>query len=112
MNDKTSQVQEMAHLMCSMANKPETCKECPGSKGGCFSRPKAEALYDAGFQKVKIPKDDNKMRGVWLLEKEPDGTPYCFHCSVCDPDFSRIDIKTASPFCPNCGAEMEEPKRT
>lgn len=46
--------------------------------------------------------------GKWLFERQPDGTPYCFHCSVCDPDFKRIDIKTATPYCPNCGAKMDE----
>ena len=45
--------------------------------------------------------------GKWLLEKEPDGKPYCFHCSVCDSDFSRISIQSATPFCPWCGAKME-----
>ena len=45
--------------------------------------------------------------GKWLLEREPDGKPYCFHCSVCDSDFHHIGIKTASDFCPNCGAKMD-----
>lgn len=46
--------------------------------------------------------------GKWLLEREPDGKPYCFHCSVCDSDFHHIGIKTAYDFCPNCGAKMDE----
>lgn len=45
--------------------------------------------------------------GKWLLEREPNGEPYCFHCSVCDSDFHHIGIKTASDYCPNCGAKMD-----
>lgn len=48
------------------------------------------------------------VRGKWLLEREPDGTPYCFHCSVCDDDFSIIGITTKYNFCPNCGALMDK----
>ena len=44
--------------------------------------------------------------GRWILEREPDGTPYCFHCSVCDNDFQRIGIMAATDYCPNCGARM------
>lgn len=46
--------------------------------------------------------------GRWLLEREPDGTPYCFHCSVCDDDYHYIGIKSATDYCPNCGARMED----
>lgn len=48
------------------------------------------------------------VRGKWITEYEPDGKPYCLHCSVCDDDFSIIGITTASNFCPNCGADMRE----
>lgn len=44
----------------------------------------------------------------WILEREPDGNPYCYHCSHCDPDFGYIGIKCASKYCPNCGATMSE----
>ena len=50
---------------------------------------------------------DTQMLGKWVLEKEPDGKPYCFHCSVCDDEFSRIDIKVKYPYCPYCGAKMD-----
>lgn len=46
--------------------------------------------------------------GKWLLEREPDGKPYCLHCSVCDDDFSYIGIKTAWAYCPLCGAKMSQ----
>ena len=39
--------------------------------------------------------------GKWILEREPDGTPYCFHCSICDDDFHYIGIKTVFDYCPN-----------
>lgn len=45
--------------------------------------------------------------GKWLLEREPDGNPYCFHCSVCDNDFHYIGITTAYRYCPHCGAKMD-----
>lgn len=44
--------------------------------------------------------------GRWISEREPDGTPYCFHCSVCDNDFHHIGIMAATDYCPNCGARM------
>lgn len=44
--------------------------------------------------------------GKWLLEREPNGKPYCYHCSVCDDDFHYIGITMASDYCPNCGAKM------
>ena len=46
--------------------------------------------------------------GRWILEREPDGTPYCFHCSVCDDDFRYIGIMAATDYCPNCGARMDK----
>lgn len=48
--------------------------------------------------------------GQWLLEKEPDGTPYCFHCSECDNDFHCISITSKYAYCPNCGAKMDKEK--
>ena len=45
--------------------------------------------------------------GKWLLEREPNGKPYCFHCSVCDDGFHYISILTKYTFCPNCGAKMD-----
>ena len=47
--------------------------------------------------------------GKWLLEREPNGKPYCFHCSVCDDDFHHIGITVAYDYCPNCGARMDSP---
>nr|WP_277098314.1 hypothetical protein [Dialister invisus] len=47
------------------------------------------------------------VHGQWILEREPDGKPYCFHCSVCDNDFHYIGIFTAYDYCPNCGAKMD-----
>ena len=45
--------------------------------------------------------------GRWLTEYEPDGKPYCFHCSVCDSDFSIVGNKIAYDYCPDCGAKMD-----
>lgn len=46
------------------------------------------------------------VHGQWILEREPNGKPYCFHCSVCDSDYHCIGIVVASDYCPNCGARM------
>lgn len=45
--------------------------------------------------------------GEWILEREPNGKPFCFHCSICDNDFHYIGIKTAYNYCPHCGAKMD-----
>ena len=47
------------------------------------------------------------MHGRWILEREPNGKPYCFHCSVCDSDYHCIGILEASDYCPHCGAKMD-----
>lgn len=50
--DKQKQIEEMAYIICEMAMKPKTCAECAGRKGGCFSIPKMERLYNAGYRKI------------------------------------------------------------
>lgn len=45
--------------------------------------------------------------GRWILEREPDGTPYRLHCSECDPDFAVMYNVVATDYCPDCGAKME-----
>ena len=47
------------------------------------------------------------VHGHWILEREPNGKPYCFHCSACDDDFHRINIYSTHNYCPNCGAKMD-----
>ena len=50
--DKQKQIEEMANIVCKMAMKPKTCAECAGRKGGCFSIPHMEQLYNAGYRKI------------------------------------------------------------
>lgn len=50
---------------------------------------------------------DSSEKGKWILEKDPNGDPYYFHCSKCDGDFSNIAVKIASKFCLNCGSKMD-----
>lgn len=45
--------------------------------------------------------------GEWVLERDPNGKPYCFHCSVCDGDFHHIGITVKYDYCPNCGAKID-----
>lgn len=58
---------------------------------------------------LKLPTADVApvVHGRWILEREPNGKPYCFHCSVCDSDYHCIGIVVASDYCPNCGAKMD-----
>ena len=44
----------------------------------------------------------------WILEREPDGNLYCYHCSHYDSDFHNIGITCASKYCSNCGAIMSK----
>ena len=36
-------------------------------------------------------------QGVWWLEREPDGKPYCYHCSKCDLDGHFIQSSAEYP---------------
>lgn len=51
--------------------------------------------------------NSERQYGRWILERKPDGTPYCLHCSKCDPDFAVIYNGVATDYCPDCGAKME-----
>lgn len=79
--EKRPQVYEMAYLMCEMERKPKTCKECPGSKGGCFSIPKAEALYDAGFRKEEEEDPEMPICGDCLCRVCANSN--CQGCDTC-----------------------------
>lgn len=70
----------------------------------------AQIFEDCISELMAIPAADvaEVKRGRWILEREPDGTPYCFHCSVCDNDFHHIGIMTATDYCPSCGARMDK----
>ena len=63
--------------------------------------------YKEWLENLPIADAQEVRHGEWLLEREPNGKPYCFHCSVCDSDFGRISIVSATPFCPWCGAKMD-----
>ncbi len=81
------------------------CKNCHASGYQLWSCEKQASK--AWNRRVSF---NERIKGEWILEREPDGTPYCFHCSVCDKDFHHIGIKTAYDFCPNCGADMRKEK--
>ena len=48
------------------------------------------------------------VRGKW--KKKNDDVCYWFECSVCGqrPPWNEWGTEWQSPFCPNCGAMMEE----
>ena len=84
-----------------------------------YTRPNGSSDYQNGFEdgvSFILDKVDNLPRekavpvihGHWILEREPNGKPYCFHCSVCDDDFHHIGITTGYDYCPLCGAKMDE----
>lgn len=64
-------------------------------------------IYDTREDAAEAWNERTLIHGKWLLEREPDGTPYCFHCSVCDADFHHVGVKSATDYCPNCGAKMD-----
>ena len=49
--NRRQQIETMAHLVCEMANKPDSCNECPSRRGGCFTIPKMEKLVDNFIKK-------------------------------------------------------------
>ena len=63
------------------------------------ARELVESIRAADAQTVK--------HGRWITEYEPDGKPYCFHCSVCDSDFNIVRNEIAYDYCPDCGAKMD-----
>ena len=50
---------------------------------------------------------DEKIKGKWIIERNPSGKAMCFHCSECDSDFKYVCIKTAYQYCPRCGSKMD-----
>lgn len=76
---KKEQSEEMAHIICSMASKPNSCKDCNGSHGGCFTLPKTEQLYDEGYRKVIQCKDCEN----WERYENTSGAGYCHNKKFC-----------------------------
>lgn len=66
------------------------------------------AIFGAAIDRQPTLDYEPVVHAHWFLEREPNGSPYCFHCSNCDSDSHYIGIKTAYDFCPNCGAKMDE----
>lgn len=84
------------------------CPEC----GGVATVIHMYDTYDRAdiqMDVLKLPAADVApvVHGRWILEREPNGKPYCFHCSVCDSDYHCIGIVVASDYCPKCGAKMD-----
>ena len=69
----------------------------------------ADEIYDIALN-VEAADVVPVKHGKWILQREPDGTPYCFHCSICDDDFHRIGVRTTHNYCPHCGARMDAKK--
>lgn len=47
--NKQRRIEAMANSICEMANKPDSCEQCPGRKGGCFTLPKMDKLIHNGY---------------------------------------------------------------
>jgi len=86
--------------------------EIPSSMSVCLTKEEClgkSMMKDFAIQKIRnAPAADvrENVHGKWELECEPDGTPYCLHCSVCDQEWARIDIGSFYDYCPYCGADM------
>ena len=68
---------------------------------------KSFPTHNLGNKDIELVEYKEVRYGEWILEREPDGTPYCFHCSICDDDFSKIGTKSYKDYCPDCGAVMK-----
>ena len=82
-----------------------------GAKCGCEYEDcdnEGDCLFDHFIFHAPTIDAEPVKHGRWLLEREPNGKPYCFHCSACDGDFAYIGITTVYNYCPNCGAKMDE----
>lgn len=49
-----TQAEEMAYIICEMAGKPASCRECLGRKSGCFTIPKMKKLIKRGYGKTTV----------------------------------------------------------
>lgn len=45
----------------------------------------------------------------WELERDEYGQAQCYHCSECDRDWHHTGVYSATNYCPNCGAKMDDP---
>lgn len=84
--NKEKQIQEMAHMICSMASKPKSCRECGGRKSGCFTLSKMEILYNAGYRK-----QSDVAEGIFEDIKK-NMTPYWGNILCVDRHISETEI--------------------
>lgn len=80
-------------------NKYLMCNPCPYYGDVC----------DGDMTDVDVEIPQTVKRGKWMLERDWDnhGKPVCYHCSVCDSDWHCVGNRTATPYCPQCGAKMD-----
>lgn len=95
---KEKQIEEMAHLVCEMAYKPNSCQECAGRKGGCFTLPKMKILHDHGYRKQS---EGEWIKLVKIRSKEGEPVLHSYKCSLCG-----VYLAKQANYCPNCGAKM------
>ena len=83
---------------------------CGATNGKHSSEAKAiESWNKRAYSEQDLPTIEIEpvRHGRWILERKPDGTPYCLHCSECDPDFAVMYNGVATDYCPDCGVKME-----
>ena len=113
-----SDVSPMILKLLNLEEVPDECVEVIGTDSKtcdevCEENQCNSCVLSAVFEKLAHYEDLEEQGrlieqkyGYWKLEEEPNGKPYCLHCSVCDDDFHHIGITTAYNYCPNCGAKM------
>ena len=67
---------------------------------------KSFPTHNLGNENIDLVEYKEEKYGEWLMEFDPNMNLYCFHCSVCDNDFSKINRVSATNYCPDCGAKM------
>ena len=84
-------------------------KRCRFYRGKGFLVADFDKLFEEDkivISKTPVADVRENVHGEWEIECEPDGQPYCLHCSVCDQEWEKIGIVSFYDFCPYCGADM------
>lgn len=80
---------------------------------GCENPPKGEVKKAESYFREKaeldFPSEDVKpvVHAIWV-PKDHDGSQRVCTCSACGEDTNYVNFDDPYPFCPNCGADMND----
>ncbi len=95
---REKQIEETAFLVCEMANKPNSCRECGGRHGGCFTIPKIKILCEAGYRKQsevarEIFAEIKKILDDYSTEQHYQGQDFVQKSYDCDLESAIDELK-------------------